>query len=206
MARASQGNPGQEFWQWFIATKVRLEHYKDDLEAVMDDVHKAITCVHPDLTFEMGPNENGRHDFIISAAGVIDLIPAVVDLYNQAPAIEGWDIIAFRPRAYEYILKYGGNEYSAESVWYESHINDDKLDIVLYMMGIEDHERDEYMVPTYLLLDMTIGEYDVMTALGIIEAEELPKNPASQGLKPLTMLADEVDALVKGRDARADHT
>ena len=122
---------------------------------------------------------------IISGDGIKELIPIVLDLVDAAPAMEGWKIIAFRPRMDGYAsftLDFGERHLDPKKIWCWSRVEDGSFDLVIYHADYSDEIRDLLVNGTYILLDMALGEYDVMTGIRYIDHRELPDDPETLGL------------------------
>jgi hypothetical protein len=93
-------NRYEAFWDWFSKNSedyyYNLENKRDTL---FDPLGKQLGKINGNLVFEFsGQKENGKREFIISADGIRDSFPDVIQLVDNAPPLEKWDIIAFRPR------------------------------------------------------------------------------------------------------------
>src|SRR5437764_14015749 len=91
----------EEFWNWFIRHEEGLFTFdpnnETEREKLFDRLATELQNVHPNLTFEFGPNEP-RREFVISADGNKHAFAAVALLVNSAPPLDRWRVIAFRPR------------------------------------------------------------------------------------------------------------
>ena len=58
------------FWRWFQDNEQDLFAFESDMERVFARLTDAIEAVHPELTFEFGPVEFGKREFVISAGGI----------------------------------------------------------------------------------------------------------------------------------------
>ena len=182
------------FWLWFKDNKAFIQQYDTNTEEVMDSVELMIKQIHPDLWFEIGQAEDDQYEFIISGGGLKSAIPQVVDLYKAAPQIDGWRVIAFKPRHAIKATEYKGIEFKIEDFMYASNYYDDLTDVTVYIKGFTEKNEETHGMAGFLFLDSVLGEYDVMTKLGNIRFEPMPGNPQALGLKPLPELAAEVDA------------
>lgn len=158
------------FWKWFVANEARLFNFESDQEAIFDAVGRELNRVNSDLTFEFGPVNNGKREFVISAGGIKAAFPAVEALYSKAPALPRWIWIKFRPRRFPINdLDYAGKKVSADDVRYLLAKDGDKVGIVLFIDGYNDAEKGTYGQLGYLFLDEALGEYAVETQVGFIE-------------------------------------
>lgn len=185
------------FWRWFQANTAYLESYLDDTAAVVAEVGKRLDAVSRNLTFELGRADDGVYDFIVSADGIRDVFPEVVALVKAAPSIPGWRIIAFRPRKPGSLgksVRFEGMELGTNALWYRSDAHEDRIDLTLCVAGQGAEGAHAFLGPVFLLLDATLGEYDVGTKIGAIEFADCPGEPAAAGFAPIADLAGEVDA------------
>ena len=182
MARASQYS---EFWAWFQANEADFPSTEDFDEAYGTELSRRLTEIQSGLVYEIAIPDEGEKEFIISADGVKELIPSVQDLVESAPSLEGWTIIAFRPRMEDYAgfrLRFGEHEFDPKKLWCWSRIEDGRFDLVVYHPDYSDEMRTLLINGTYILLDMALGEYDVMTGIRYIDHRDLPDDPQSAGL------------------------
>src|SRR5690349_4035180 len=97
-ASAALASPESEFWAWFKKEEARLFSFESNQDAVFESLGNAMHRVNPDLTFEFGPIEDGKRQFVISAGGISSAFPAVERLYDAAPSLSRWQWVKFRPR------------------------------------------------------------------------------------------------------------
>ncbi|MCL4679106.1 MAG: hypothetical protein KJ017_11015 [Alphaproteobacteria bacterium] len=189
--------PEDRFWRWFLHNRPLIERYAVETDAVVDAVQSQINLISSHLSFELGQAADGTFEFIISAGGVKRLIPRVTRLYNAAPAIPGWRVMAFKPRHSTPQIEYGGEKFSISDFYYASQVGEDgKTNLRVCIRGYNRRREKMYGMVGFLFLDTVIGEYDVMTNLGAIEFGDIPPGPMTlSGLKPLRDLAPEIDAI-----------
>ncbi len=187
----------QNFWTWFVDNREFLENYNSNTAAVTQAVGRRLQNVDRGLTYEMGQAADGVYEFIVSANGVRDVFPEVNKLVRVAPEIEGWRIIAFRPRrpdALQSKLEYAGLAISGGDIWYKSEGEGDAFNLTVLVKGLDADNEKKAIGAAFIMLNLALGEYDVATKLRSIDFGALPPNPESQGLKPLSALPGEVDA------------
>ena len=144
---------------------------KGEQEAIsFDELGARMKRVNTDLTFEFGPVENGRREFVISAGGIRAAFPFVEALYNKAPSLPRWVWVKYRPRRLPIDdLNYGGKSIKADEVRYLLTKDGDKLGIVLFFDGYKEEEKGAFGQIGYLFLDEALGEYSVETQVGFVE-------------------------------------
>jgi hypothetical protein len=157
------------FWRWFALNDERLFHFERDQERTFDALTAAMNEVDPDLTFEFGPVDDGRREFVISAGGIKRGFDAVHRLAAAAPPLARWRVIAFRPRRpVGNVIDLGGIRVDPATVDYSLLSSTTAVGLYLFIPGyVEGDSR--YGQAGYLLLDEALGEYDVETKLGLIK-------------------------------------
>lgn len=164
----------EKFWKWFEKNEVRIFEFEKDKNKIFNELSSQLTKINKDLTFEFGPVEKGKRDFVISAGGIIESFSAVEKLFLASPKMKRWNIIKFRPRRNPINdLNFGGKNIKADDVYYMLFKDDDlnKVGIAIFLDGYKEKERDIYAQMGYLFLDEAIGEYDVETKVGAIVFE-----------------------------------
>ena len=184
-----------EFWTWFTANAKRYEGLNaENQAALLDEIGTKLEAVHPGLTSEFGLKP-GNYELIISADGIRDRIPAVKQLVAAAPKIEGWTVIAFRPRKAEgFKIQMGDTELGMDNLWFTHGEKKKPIDLVIYVEGYTEKEKQKYIQVAFLMLDVALGEYDIMTKIGGLDFRA-PPDPRPETLRPLEELPAVVDAL-----------
>jgi hypothetical protein len=185
----------EKFWGWFAANADKLAQVKDGSEPVVKATGRAIDAYNRELAWTVG-NGEGRHLFIISAEGIAANIPIVKRLVDAAPAIPGWQVIAFRPRDPEVERVQVNNITVALDDVFFSEIDDEPddshLHLRFFVSGLDANDPDPHCHGVFLLLDTVIGEYDVMTKLGALDFAPITEVDGRQ--RPLRDLVALVDA------------
>lgn len=193
----NQDSKEATFWRWFQANETRLFDFEKDQERVFDELQMQLHRIQPDLTFEFGPKQEGKREFVISANGIKEAFPAVVGLANAAPPLPRWKITKFRPRrGFQSPVTLNGLRISPEQLTFTIEPDGDKAGITLFIEGYTAGEHEKYAGVVYLMLDETLGEYDVETKVGFIE---LKSNAAASNSarQPFSVLAPAFDKFVK---------
>jgi hypothetical protein len=182
------------FWKWFGKNEQRLFEFEVDRETVFDDLTRMMKEVNPDLTFEFGPVQDGRREFVISAGGIKSAFPAVESLYDKAPALPRWVWVKYRPRRLPLNdLQFGGKEIKVDEVNYLLAKDGDKVGVVLFFDGCNAANQKTFAQFGYLFLDEALGEYAVETQVGFIEfhGRDSQYFPQSHPLRGLPAQFDE---------------
>jgi hypothetical protein len=181
-----------KFWTWFTENSQTIFALEKNQQKIVETLAEQLCAVHKHLTFEIGPDEGGVREFIVSADGFRDAVPAVEEVVKLAPALPHWKVIAFRQPVKIILTAYYGNVIlPPEDVWYSSTPKAGKIDITLYIGGYLPSKKAEYLAATFLLLDHLLGEYIVITEIGAVELDIAPADPPAAGLKPFGELKSE---------------
>ncbi len=186
--------PQEAFWAWFTEHDELLFNFERDPDRVFPSLASALAAVAPDLTFEFGPQADGRRDFVISAGGIRSAFAAVEALAEAAPDLPRWNVVAFRPRRTSIIgIRLQGLTVLPKQVECRLLADGGQLGICLYFDGYREQETRLWTQIGYLMLDQALGEYDVETKVGRIEF--FPRHSPSQADRfPLSELPARFDA------------
>ena len=183
----------ERFWEWFQRNSERLGHFEADPESLFAELSGELARVHKGLTFEIGPEEAGRREFVISADGIRQVFPAVERLVAAAPPLPGWAVVAFRqPKSLDVSIQIGDYQLGAEDVWFSAAPEGNRTALRLYVRGYTAENRKLLGQAAFLLLDSALGEYVVETRVGAIAFNPLPADPAAAGLQPLASIREVV--------------
>ena len=197
----------QEFWNWFIQHETELFAFDPaqeiERERLFDKLASELQKVDPDLTFEFGPKES-RREFVISAGGMKRAFPAVASLVDAAPRLERWQVTAFRPRRpVSDVVQFRDKRVDPKDVQFSLLDNGKIAGIYLFVPGFREDDADLKQIG-YLLLDETLGEYDVESRLGLIKM--LPPDARTNGdrysLAELPRLFDQLVTRLQGRSGK----
>jgi hypothetical protein len=181
----------QKFWKWFVKNETTIFEFEKDQEKVLNLISSKLTSYKDDVTYEISHVKDGKREFIISADGIADAFPYVESLVKSAPELKLFSIIAFRPRidGYEgFKLEYAGSEFDVSKVWVYYRVEDGFFDLIVYHPDFNEQESNTFISGSYILLDMALGEYDVVNNIRYIDHQKIPENPIELGLKPFADL------------------
>jgi hypothetical protein len=191
--KRAQATPEEDFWKWFKSNEGTLFNFEKNREQAFDRLGAEMHKLNPSLTFEFGPIENGKRQFVISADGIKDAFPAVEALYAAAPSLPHWKFVKFRPRRPPMDVDYGGISVRAASVKVQLVRSGPLADLTVFIPNYSEADHQTYMAIAFLLLDGALGEYDVETRVAQISVEAVPK--ASAQTSSLQDLPKAFDAL-----------
>ena len=186
----------QKFWKWFQKNETKLFHFENNSEVVLDEISTYLTTYKDGLTFEISVVIDGKREFIVSADGIREYFPDVEKLVASSPRMANWEIVAFRPRVNDYSkskLKYRGKEFDPSELWIKHSVEDGFFDLEVYYPNYTEEEKNIFISGIYILLDMALGEYDVVTGIRYISHNKLIDLPVESGLVPFSQLRDLYD-------------
>ena len=154
----------------------------------MNEINEHLEPSHQGIFVEIGKEGEDR-ELVISADGKKELFPLVQKVYAARPTVAGWKIVAFRQRDAGFAIEMNGLSLEPNKVRFAGEREGDKLSIELFVPGYDD--SDGMKQALFVLLDHTVGEYDMETKIGGIDFAPLAKAPASaQPLAALPALID----------------
>jgi hypothetical protein len=174
----AHATPEEVFWKWFQNNENALFDFEKDRERTFDRLGAEMHKLNRSLTFEFGPKEDGRREFVISADGIREAFPEVEALYALAPSLPRWKFIKFRPRRKPNDISYGGVAVKAASVSVSVEPNGHLADITVFIPGYTQAAHKTYAAIAFLCLDEALGEYDVETRVGQVNVDSVTKAPA----------------------------
>ncbi len=168
-----------EFWKWFFKNSDKLLVMPG--REFIDAVGQQIQRVDSGIVIEIGPAGQRPRELIVSADGIASLVDVVNILCDAAPASSHWTVTRFRPRkkSFESIgFRYDQLEIDPERVRYIAIPNESRVDVIIYAHWRSDPEDYNPDGPSFILLDMTIGELDVIERIGEINVLPLESAPS----------------------------
>ena len=175
--KRAQATP-EDFWKWFQGNEDMLFNFEKNREQAFDKLGAEMHKLNPSLTFEFGPIEDGKREFVISADGIKEAFPQVEALYAAAPSLPRWKFVRFRPRRKPMDVDYGGVSVRAASVAVQLARNGQVADVTVFIPNYSEADSKTFMAIAFLLLDGALGEYDVEMRVGQIKVESTPKAQA----------------------------
>lgn len=194
LAGCARNSPEADFWKWFQKNEASLFDFERDQEGVFDRLAVEMHKVHPSLTFEFGPKQDGRREFVISADGIRDAFPKVESLASAAPTLPRWTVIRFRPRREPADIQYNGMTVKTSAVSVGVHPDGAKVGLTVFIPGYAASERRTFGSIAFLFLDQALGEFDVETRVGDVDVRA--PLPVDSNAVPLSELPQTFDACV----------
>jgi hypothetical protein len=195
----AQSSKEEIFWKWFQTNESRLFEFEEDQERIFDDLQHELQKVHPNLTFEFGPKDDGKREFVISADGITDAFPSVIVLADKAPPLRRWTIFKFRQRrGTRSYIEFEGTRVRSDDVKFTIEPDGNKAGITLFMEGYGQGRDRQFAGIGFLFLDQCLGEYDVETKVGFVEFRPA-SGQTDLAKRPLSELSEAFDEFVGSR-------
>ncbi len=186
----------QKFWNWFVKNEANISLDSSSQNKSIEQLSQKLTEYKEGLSFEVSKEIDGKREFIISADGVAELFPYVIKLANSAPELKKWSVLSFRPRMdkfKEIKLTYGGREFDPNNIWIYPIRDGNFFDLIVYLPNYSEQDRNLLIAGCYILLDATLGEYDVVKGIRHIDFQKIPEDSLKEGLLPFVELRNEFD-------------
>lgn len=198
----------EEFWKAFTEYKDLLMDIDSLDKAEADKLLKRLDgdlkkyC--EGLEFILGDlSEKGR-TLTFTAEGDVEFFGYVEELCEEAPILDFWEIIAFKPAKGKNVsITFENYRLNSKNLWFlplESEEEEGKLGLRIALEG----GREDLLVAVYSLLEEMLGEYDAATSLEYFEICSLGSNPKEEGFYPLTDLPEYVDWFIDEAEKKAD--
>lgn len=175
----------EAFWRWFEANAALLA-MKVPARPVMSGLNRKLQTLAKGLVAELDTNDEGKHTLVISAQGNKALFGLVMRLVAMAPPKLSWQVKAFRPgRSSHLALAMGRERLATDDLWITYQQGAEGwLDLVVYVPKLNQTSKGLVL----LLLDHTVGEYQVATKIGRLEVREKQEEDKTSGLVPFIRL------------------
>lgn len=170
--------PHQDFWAWFQKSRF----LSTDGQEVVEKLGKQANSIHDSIVFEIGPPDQRPRELIISADGIRAGVEHVEALADAAPPMDDWKITRFRPRVtrfHDKQLNFDQVTAKPENMRFIARRDDALVDLAIFADWCND-PRCRPDGPAFIMLDMALGEYDVICRVGHIEMHP-PRGSAGRG-------------------------
>ena len=177
MASCANGVSEKNFWTWFQANEASLYDFQKNQPRIFDQLSAEMHKIHPSLTFEFGPLQDGRREFIISADGIKDAFSKVESLYAAAPQLARWKFTKFRQRRKPLDIAYEGISVKADAVAVMAQPDGAKAKVTVFLPDYAAAAHQKYQSIAFLLLDRALGEYDVESRVSEVQVASTARVP-----------------------------
>lgn len=197
------------FWNWFVANSERLTMLNDLDEAVrqqlLDEMQHQLDAYCEGLTFEIGEQTAQGRTLTISADGDFDLFRYVVDLTDNAPDVDWWEVVPFhQPKGKNLKVLFDRYTFETSKMAFMQLENEEEPEIIGLRIALpnlpgsisprrDQLEDDDLLVGVYVTIEALIGEFDCTTIIGYLELCPMPKEPFKSGFRPLDDLPEFIE-------------
>ncbi|MBQ7062169.1 MAG: hypothetical protein IJM88_02625 [Bacteroidales bacterium] len=197
----------EAFWQWFLQNNERLTMLNDlnddEQQQILDALQQALDAYCEGLTYEIGePTPSGR-TLTFSAEGDLELFRFVVDLTDNAPVLDWWEVIAFKqPKGTDLKVTFDKYRFETRNLYFMQLESEEEPDILGIRVALPDpvKDDDDQLVGVYVTIEALIGEFDCATLIGYLDTCPLPKEPLKEGFRPLDDLPEFIEWFKRQRE------
>jgi len=167
------GTKEERFWKWFVRNSTSLLASRDAEDSISNRLGEELKRVDSRFVFEFSvPKENQKKEFTISVDGMSEAIQPAIRLFNARPNLDNWDFKLFRQRSGKiFNIKMNGLEIKGEDSRFLLVKDEDKsrVGILLFYSNFQEELRQEFGNISYIYLDNILGEYEMMTRVGLVD-------------------------------------
>lgn len=174
----------KKIWDWFSTNNKKLiDFLNSDLTdySTYNEFSEIIQKYNENLFPEITGHESGKYALIITCDGRRDGIPFVEKLCNAAPAFDNWIIEKYRKPGHTIQLNFNGIEFKADDVRIKYQATRGLYEVKVLIADYKPND-DRYKSLAFLYLDHFVGEYNVMTQIGLVDFDKLTQNKDSVSL------------------------
>lgn len=173
------------FWSWWRdagASDTAAALADGEPGRTADEIGAHVAAIHPALGWEFAPGLGSLHVLVLSREGNPQLRAVARRWRRAAPdADETWQYADARQPAVDpaaFTVELDGARIHASEVTVSARVSGTSLDVALFHPALADLPAERRTAAVFLLLDHVVGEADVETWIGSIEALTLaPLDP-----------------------------
>ena len=187
----------EEFWKKFEGYKDLIMDI-DSLDTAEGD--KLLERLDGDLKeysegvdFILGDLTDKGRTLTFTTEGDVDYFDDLIALCEEAPVLDFWDIIAFKPAKGSNVnITFEKHRISSKNLWFmplESEEEKEKVGLRVALKEFVEDDED-LIIAVYELIEQMLGEYDTAMLLGYLELCSLGDKPEEEGFHPMTDLPE----------------
>jgi len=201
-AAIASADPIDAFWVWWREASVELAKAYDDesdgpSEALIEAISERVHAIDEGLAWETGPGRKSDHHFALSAEGDAALRVLTQRWLSRAPQpSKSWEYYASRQKSGgnpRKTLTIDGRTFDYGDFKLGLEVDDTRavVNAVVYHPLFAELAEEHRLQPTFLVLDDLLGEDEVTSWIGSVDA--VAEEP--DGAKPSTALLEAVREL-----------
>lgn len=186
-----------DFWDWFEKNNAQyffLNQIEDESERdrIMDLLLEKLHKFSDQLYFLIGGLPDEKQDLIITAEGNKDYFPKVEELVNSAPALDNWNIIAFKPAAdTAFTTDFNNAQINSSKTLFiplENKKSPDLLGVRLIVNNFSTENKQDFLNAAYETLDTLLGEKANAMYINYVEVSGPNESHPQSAIIPLSDL------------------
>lgn len=192
----------EEFWNRFKEKSDKLMDL-DSLESkeqdeILNSVDSDLKQYSQGLSLEIGKLGTNGRKLTLTAEGDVDYFEDLINLYEQSPILDFWDIVAFKQgKGANVSISFENYHLSSKKMWFMPMENEEDSEMLGLQIALDSKETEDedLLVAVYSLIEEMIGEYECATMLSYFELTTISDNMEERGFKPLTELPEFIEML-----------
>lgn len=192
----------EEFWKRFQEKSDKLMDLdslnKEEKEELLNSVDNDLKQYSEGLSIEIGKLGTNGRKLTLTAEGDVDYFEDLINLYEQSPVLDFWDIVAFKQgKGANVNITFENYKLSSKNMWFipmENPEDPEQLGLQI-ALDIKETEDEDLLVAVYSLIEEMIGEYECATILSYFELISISENMEEQGFKPLNELPEFINLI-----------
>ena len=181
---------GYRFWKWFAQNRSSYFHLDekehDEVEYLLNELLQQLHLYCDKLVFQIGGQQPGIKELIISAEGNAEYFDTVEKLVFMAPKLKKWKFIALAPATrLVQAIEYDGLAIDPCNVWFspiEAREEPHLLGVCIYINGFTEDEEQRYYNAAYVILESVLGERSTALDIHYMEVCPPPADPDKEDL------------------------
>ena len=189
----------KRFWEWFEKDHRKYLFLNDSTDyakqKLLDEFLFQLHQFNKNLYFIIGGDQNSSNmELIITADGIIDYFPNVEELVSNAPELDEWKIIAFKPAMGPgFKTEFRGREFDPGKTIFiplTNKQNPGAIGLHICYPDYNKEEREIFVHGTYIMIDALIGEKAAALDIHYMDVIKTPENVAEYNFRHLSDLQE----------------
>ncbi len=193
----------EEFWNRFKTKSDKLMDLDslnvEEKDEILNSLDSDLKQYSEGLSFEISKLATNGRKLTLTAEGDVDYFEDLINLYEQSPILDFWDIVAFKQgKGANVSVSFGEYHLSSKKMWFMPMENSEDAEMLGLQVALDstETENEDLLVAVYSLIEEMIGEYECATLLSYFELTTISDNMEEQGFKPLTELPKFIEMLL----------
>lgn len=187
----------EEFWNKFTEYKdllMDIDSFEtNQANQLLQRLDNDLKQYSEGIDFVLGDLTDKGRTLTFTSEGDVDYFDDLISLCEQAPILDFWDIVAFKPaKGSNVSISFEKYRISSKNLWFMPLESEEEKTKVGLRVALKEYveEDEDLLIAVYSLIEQMLGEYDTAMLLGYLELCPLENNPAEQGFNPMTDLPE----------------